>query len=130
MQRCKELPETYLPSTGELIWLRWDNQQPKLPHSGGYNPAYVLSAVAQGSNEVVIDALPVLSRKCQRNDVLRIPYELVSKGCVLIREPIQVQCPRFYASLIEPVPEFFVEHIQYALDKMRDPSVTLSKTQI
>ncbi|MGS2724577.1 hypothetical protein ACVBEJ_12610 [Porticoccus sp. GXU_MW_L64] len=122
MLRCKNPPEDYLPSIGHLVWLRWDNGEPKWPHSGGFSPAFILSAESRGA-DALITALPVLgvSVGAEREGTIKIPYELYSKGYVLIREPITVQCPRHFASMIEPMPEFFIEHIHYALDKMRNP---------
>ncbi|MDM3872391.1 hypothetical protein QSV34_13640 [Porticoccus sp. W117] len=119
MLRCKNPPEDYLPSIGHLIWLCWDNGEPKRPYSGGFSPAFVLSAESCGA-DVLLTALPVLGLGDKREGTIKIPYELYSEGYVLIREPITVQCPRHYASLIEPMPEFFIEHIHYALDKMRN----------
>ena len=119
MLRCKNPPEDYLPSLGELIWLRWDNGEPQMPYSGGFSPAFVLSAESLGA-DALLTALPVLGLDADRDHVIKIPYELYSEGYVLIREPITVQCPRHFASLIEIMPQFFVEHVYYALDKMRN----------
>ncbi|UTW46036.1 hypothetical protein KFE80_03835 [bacterium SCSIO 12696] len=121
MLHFNKLPEEYLPSVGHLIWLRSDNVESQWPHFSGYRPVFVLSAEPCGVAGAFLTILPVLGLGAECAGAIKIPYELYSKGYVLICEPIIVQCPRHHVSLIEPMPQFFIEHIQYALNKTRNP---------